>query len=66
MILDSAVDAGADRLEICANLAAGGGVTPSIGLVKCIASQCPGIPLMVSAIYFSLAINLVRYSTNRS
>ncbi|KDR85695.1 hypothetical protein GALMADRAFT_234710 [Galerina marginata CBS 339.88] len=43
----AAVKAGADRLEICANLGAGGGTTPSFGLLKSIQKVVPDIPLMV-------------------
>ena len=42
----SAVKGGADRLEICGNLVVGGGVTPSMGLVKCIQNVVDA-PLMV-------------------
>jgi len=47
--LQSAVTAqenGADRLEVCANLAVGGGTTPSAGLVRCILEN-GDLPLMV-------------------
>lgn len=43
----NAVEAGADRLEICGNLANGGGTTPSLGLVKRIIAMFPEVPLMV-------------------
>ncbi|KAF8971685.1 copper homeostasis CutC domain-containing protein [Flammula alnicola] len=42
----AAVEAGADRLEVCANLGAGGGTTPSLGLLKSI-QNAVDIPLMV-------------------
>ncbi|KAF5385067.1 hypothetical protein D9615_001253 [Tricholomella constricta] len=32
----NAAQAGADRLELCANLALGGGTTPSLGLLKAV------------------------------
>ncbi|KAI0050577.1 hypothetical protein FA95DRAFT_568348 [Auriscalpium vulgare] len=47
--LDSAsraVNGGADRLEVCANLGLGGGTTPSVGLVRAIQRAFPDIPLM--------------------
>ncbi|KAL5519457.1 hypothetical protein ACEPAH_1140 [Sanghuangporus vaninii] len=37
----AAVEGGADRLEICGNLALGGGTTPSVGLVRLIKQACP-------------------------
>ena len=43
----SAVRAGANRLEVCANLGMGGGTTPSIGLLVEIQRQLPNVPLMV-------------------
>ncbi|KAG8783555.1 hypothetical protein FRC15_004962 [Serendipita sp. 397] len=43
----AAFEAGADRLEVCASLAVGGGTTPSQGLVKAIQSLFPRTPLMV-------------------
>lgn len=42
----SAIEGGADRLEVCSCLAAGG-LTPSLGLLKVIRSINPDIPLMV-------------------
>ncbi|KAF9486464.1 hypothetical protein BDN70DRAFT_793723 [Pholiota conissans] len=42
----SATRAGADRLEVCANLGAGGGTTPTVGLVKSI-QRAVDLPLMV-------------------
>jgi hypothetical protein len=44
--LCSAVNGGADRLEICANIGLGGGTTPSLGLVRTILQRYPSIPLM--------------------
>ncbi|KZT61340.1 hypothetical protein CALCODRAFT_480054 [Calocera cornea HHB12733] len=47
--LESAIIAqenGADRLEVCTNLAVGGGTTPSIGLISCILEQVQ-LPVMV-------------------
>ncbi|KZP00838.1 hypothetical protein CALVIDRAFT_595009 [Calocera viscosa TUFC12733] len=47
--LESAVIAqenGADRLEVCANLAVGGGTTPSLGLARCILEHVR-LPIMV-------------------
>lgn len=42
----NAVEAGADRLEVCGNLGIGGGTTPSLGLVKSI-QRAVDVPLMV-------------------
>ncbi|KAF9531904.1 copper homeostasis CutC domain-containing protein [Crepidotus variabilis] len=42
----AAINGGADRLEVCANLANGGGTTPTIGLLKAIQSTVD-VPLMV-------------------
>ncbi|KAF8203932.1 copper homeostasis CutC domain-containing protein [Pholiota molesta] len=42
----SATRAGADRLEICANLGAGGGTTPTSGLVRSI-QRAVEVPLMI-------------------
>ena len=42
----SAIDGGADRLEVCSCLPAGG-LTPSIGLLRVVRSLNPDIPLMV-------------------
>lgn len=42
-----AVDGGADRLEICSCLGIGGGLTPSLGLVRSIQRACPGVDIMV-------------------
>lgn len=47
MINPSAVEGGADRLEICGNLPLCGGSTPSLGLVKIIKKSFPLVPLMV-------------------
>ncbi|KAH8987754.1 hypothetical protein EDB86DRAFT_2949257 [Lactarius hatsudake] len=44
----SAAGAGANRLEVCGNLAIGGGTTPSLGLVRAIQRAVPHIPIMVS------------------
>ena len=41
-----AVKGGADRLEVCANLANGGGTTPTLGLVRTIYNLVD-VPLMV-------------------
>ena len=46
--LHRAVAGEANRLEVCANLAVGGGSTPSVGLVLAIARAVPDVPLMVS------------------
>ncbi|KAG0707437.1 copper homeostasis CutC domain-containing protein [Suillus ampliporus] len=43
----AAVEAGADRLELCSNLGLGGGTTPSIGLFKAIRKAAPTVPIMV-------------------
>jgi copper homeostasis protein len=45
--MDSAVKAGADRLELCSNLGVGGGTTPSLGLLKAVKRAVPGVPIMV-------------------
>lgn len=45
---DSAVDGGADRLELCTNLKAGGGTTPSLGLLKLVKDAVKETPIMVS------------------
>ncbi|KAH9166898.1 copper homeostasis protein CutC [Lactarius sanguifluus] len=42
----SAAGAGANRLEVCGNLAIGGGTTPSLGLVRAIQRAVPHIPIM--------------------
>ncbi|KAG2756466.1 hypothetical protein P692DRAFT_20484578 [Suillus brevipes Sb2] len=41
-----AVEAGADRLELCSNLGLGGGTTPSLGLLKAIGKVVPTVPIM--------------------
>ncbi|KZT08725.1 uncharacterized protein LAESUDRAFT_52045 [Laetiporus sulphureus 93-53] len=43
----SAVRGGADRLELCGNLALGGGTTPSLGLFKMIRQATLNVPVMV-------------------
>ncbi|EKM84040.1 hypothetical protein AGABI1DRAFT_110635 [Agaricus bisporus var. burnettii JB137-S8] len=43
----SAVEGGADRLELCANLGAGGGTTPSLGLLKMVKQAVKDTPIMV-------------------
>ncbi|CED83101.1 Predicted Cu2 homeostasis protein CutC [Phaffia rhodozyma] len=43
----TAVDNGADRLEICGSLCQGGGTTPSVALVNMIQSELPKLPLMI-------------------
>lgn len=43
----AAVNGGADRLEVCANIGVGGGTTPSMGLLKAISSVVPHTPLML-------------------
>ncbi|KAG9103988.1 hypothetical protein FRC06_006427 [Ceratobasidium sp. 370] len=43
----AAIEGGADRLEICGNLALCGGSTPSVGLVRLIRKRFPLVPLMV-------------------
>jgi len=45
---DSAMDGGADRLELCTNLRAGGGTTPSLGLFKLVKDAVKETPIMVS------------------
>ncbi|KAH9923630.1 copper homeostasis CutC domain-containing protein, partial [Fomitopsis serialis] len=48
--VDSAVAAvagGADRLELCGTLAAGGGVSPSLGLFRAVKKAVPQISIMV-------------------
>lgn len=42
----SAVRGGADRIEVCANLGAGGGTTPTLGLLKSI-QNVVDVPIMV-------------------
>ncbi|KAH9812774.1 CutC family-domain-containing protein [Melampsora americana] len=42
-----AIENGADRLEICGNLAIGGGVSPSIGLISVIMNRFPFTSIMV-------------------
>ncbi|KZV71013.1 hypothetical protein PENSPDRAFT_426348 [Peniophora sp. CONT] len=44
---ESAIRGGADRLEVCGNLAVGGGTTPSLGLVNVLHKRYPSVPLMV-------------------
>lgn len=51
----SAVKGGADRLEVCANLGAGGGTTPSVGLVRSIQKALRDVPLMVNGLFRTLA-----------
>lgn len=46
-VLRSAVQGGADRLELCANLGLGGGTTPSLGLLKTVQSSIGGVSIMV-------------------
>ncbi|KAG6837654.1 hypothetical protein H0H93_004930 [Arthromyces matolae] len=41
-----AAQAGADRLELCANLGLGGGTTPSLGLLKSVQKEV-SLPIMV-------------------
>lgn len=41
-----AVQAGADRLELCANLGLGGGTTPSLGLLKAVLKAASETPIM--------------------
>ncbi|KAG1834381.1 copper homeostasis protein CutC [Suillus variegatus] len=43
----AAVEAGADRLELCSNLGLGGGTTPSLGLLKAIRKVAPIVPIMI-------------------
>ncbi|KAL0951590.1 hypothetical protein HGRIS_008271 [Hohenbuehelia grisea] len=43
----NAIDGGADRLELCANLGLGGGTTPSLGLLKAVQRVSEGTPIMV-------------------
>ena len=42
-----AVAGGADRLELCGNLALGGGTTPSMGLYKAVKKAVPDVHIMV-------------------
>ncbi|KAJ7103214.1 copper homeostasis CutC domain-containing protein [Mycena belliarum] len=43
----NAVQGGANRLEVCGNLGAGGGTTPSLGLLKAIKNSVgPDVPMM--------------------
>ncbi|KAG6841781.1 hypothetical protein C0991_007110 [Blastosporella zonata] len=42
----NAVQGGADRLELCANLGVGGGTTPSLGLLKSVQREVDGLPIM--------------------
>ncbi|KAJ6502664.1 CutC family-domain-containing protein [Mycena vulgaris] len=42
----NAVRGGADRLEVCANLGVGGGITPSLGLLKAIQKASVDVPTM--------------------
>ncbi|PVG00933.1 hypothetical protein CPB86DRAFT_805581 [Serendipita vermifera] len=44
----AAVQAGANRLEVCSTLAMGGGLTPSLGLVQSIRDAYPNTPLMIT------------------
>jgi hypothetical protein len=48
----SAVEGGADRLELCANLGAGGGTTPSVGLLKLVKQAVNEIPIMASSVTY--------------
>lgn len=34
-------------MELCGNLALGGGTTPSLGLLKAVSKAVPGVPIMV-------------------
>ncbi|KAK0233605.1 CutC family-domain-containing protein [Armillaria fumosa] len=43
----NAVQARADRLELCGNLGLGGGTTPSLGLLKAVLKAAPDVPVMV-------------------
>ncbi|KZV80677.1 hypothetical protein EXIGLDRAFT_687036 [Exidia glandulosa HHB12029] len=43
----AALSGGANRLEVCGNLGAGGGTTPSLGLVRTLRQRFPTTPLMV-------------------
>ncbi|KAJ3569720.1 hypothetical protein NP233_g4867 [Leucocoprinus birnbaumii] len=43
----NAVEGGADRLELCANLGAGGGTTPSLGLLRLVKQAVKEVPIMV-------------------
>ncbi|KAH9829446.1 copper homeostasis CutC domain-containing protein, partial [Rhodofomes roseus] len=43
----AAVAGGADRLELCGSLTAGGGVTPSLGMFKAVARAAPQVPILV-------------------
>jgi copper homeostasis protein len=49
------VKGGADRLEVCANLANGGGTTPTLGLVRTIYNLVD-LPLMVRERFGILSI----------
>lgn len=57
--LPSAVRAGADRLEVCANLGVGGGITPSLGLLRAIQREIDGTPIMVGKFFLSKEIQMV-------
>lgn len=43
----SAIRGGADRLELCANLANGGGTTPSLGLLTAVQNTIGDALIMV-------------------
>lgn len=48
LFLFSAIKGGATRIELCGNLGAGGGTTPSIGLLKSVQKAFPEVEIMAS------------------
>jgi copper homeostasis protein CutC len=54
----SARNGGATRLEICSSLAVGGGITPSLGLVRSIQEAAPKLDIMVTQLDRQTLINL--------
>lgn len=61
----SAVDGGADRLELCTNLRAGGGTTPSLGLLKLVKDAVKETPIMVSLTLLYEYNNPLIFSSNK-
>ncbi|CAL1694419.1 unnamed protein product [Somion occarium] len=43
----AAVNGGANRLELCANIGLGGGTTPSLGLFTAVQRAVPSVPIMI-------------------